>query len=126
MITWEKKKTAWWIAAPVAASLGALLFLTWPESTEADTGPPVAFADANDIIVRRCLSCHGSQPTDDVFRQPPNGIVLESPQSVKALAPRIRFRSVETETMPLANKTGMTPEERRTLGRWIAQGARIE
>jgi uncharacterized membrane protein len=28
--------------------------------------------------------------------------------------------------MPLANKTGMTPEERVILGRWIDQGARID
>ena len=77
-------------------------------------------------LVRRCLQCHSAQPTDDTFRTPPNGITFENPASVQALAPRIRFRAVDSETMPLANKTGMTPEERRTLGRWIAQGARTE
>jgi uncharacterized membrane protein len=126
MITYEKKKAAWWMLAPVGAAIAGLLFLTWPPATEADTGPRVPFAEANDIIVRRCLQCHSTQPTDDTFRTPPNGIVFENPQSVQALAPRIRFRSVETSTMPLANKTGMTDEERRTLGRWIAQGARTE
>jgi uncharacterized membrane protein len=30
---------------------------------------------------------------------------------------------VDTATMPLANKTGMTPAERQTLGAWIASGA---
>jgi len=28
--------------------------------------------------------------------------------------------------MPLGNLTGMTPEERRALGAWIAQGAKVE
>jgi uncharacterized membrane protein len=30
---------------------------------------------------------------------------------------------VHTKTMPLANKTGMTPEERELLALWIAAGA---
>ena len=30
------------------------------------------------------------------------------------------------QTMPLANKTGITPAERALLGRWIDQGARID
>ena len=126
MITWEKEKAAWWMLAPVTAALGVVLFLAGPKTIEADTGPRVPFAEANDVIVRRCLQCHASQPTDDVFRVPPNGIVLESPQSVQALAPRIRFRTVENETMPLANKTGMTAEERVLIRRWIDPGARVE
>jgi uncharacterized membrane protein len=28
--------------------------------------------------------------------------------------------------MPLGNLTGMTDDERRTLGAWIAQGARLD
>ena len=35
-------------------------------------------------------------------------------------------RAVVTKTMPLGNLTGMTDEERATLGAWIAQGARTE
>jgi uncharacterized membrane protein len=33
---------------------------------------------------------------------------------------------VDTQTMPPANKTHMTTEERTLLGRWIAQGGRVE
>jgi uncharacterized membrane protein len=32
---------------------------------------------------------------------------------------------VTQETMPLLNKTGMTPEERAGLARWIDQGAAL-
>ena len=35
----------------------------------------------------------------------------------------IKQRSVVDKNMPLANKTGMTDEERLLLGRWIDQGA---
>ena len=34
-----------------------------------------------------------------------------------------RLRVVETQTMPFANKTGMTDQERGLLARWIAAGA---
>ena len=39
---------------------------------------------------------------------------------VRALAPRVRVRAVETHTMPLGNLTGMTEAERDTLGAWLA------
>ena len=45
-VTWEKEKAAWWMLAPVTAALGIVLFLSWPKATEADTGPPVPFADS--------------------------------------------------------------------------------
>jgi uncharacterized membrane protein len=35
-------------------------------------------------------------------------------------------RAVVTKTMPLGNLTGMTDEERRLLGAWIAQGAKLD
>jgi uncharacterized membrane protein len=52
--------------------------------------------------------------------------MFDEPEKIKALSDRIRFRAVETKTMPLVNKTGITDEERITLGRWIDQGAKIE
>ena len=78
------------------------------------------------IIQQRCLQCHSPNPTDDVFKAAPNGVMLDAPEKVRALAEKIRFRVVETKTMPMANKTGITEEERALLGRWIAQGAKIQ
>jgi uncharacterized membrane protein len=52
--------------------------------------------------------------------------MFDAPEKVQAMADKIRFRVVETKTMPMANKTGITEEERALLGRWIAQGAKIE
>jgi len=125
MITIENRRTAYWAFAPVVLGIGALVFLTLPKRVDA-SGPRVHFAEANDIVVRRCMPCHSHHPTDDVFRTPPAGIMLDSPDSLRALAPRVRFRAVESKTMPLANKTGITEAERATLGRWIDQGAQAD
>jgi uncharacterized membrane protein len=84
----------------------------------------VAFADVEAIIGRRCITCHAAKPSNPAFPEPPLGVRLDEPQRIAALAPRILQRAVVTETMPLGNLTGMTPEERRTLGAWIAQGAK--
>jgi uncharacterized membrane protein len=44
---------------------------------------------------------------------------------MRAAAARIRIR-VESHTMPFANRTNMTDQERMTVIRWVAQGARVE
>ena len=54
---------------------------------------------------------------------PPAGVPFDTPESIAGLAERIRVRAVETRTMPLADKTGMTAAERALLARWIAAGA---
>ncbi len=125
MITAEKKQTAYWVLGPIVLSLSYVVFLTIPTTIPPDHTPPVAFAEVNAILVQRCHSCHSSTPTDDVFRAPPNGVTFDAPDSVHALAPRIRLRVVEAGTMPFANKTNMTPAEREIVRRWIDQGARL-
>lgn len=125
MITIEKQPTAGWAFAPALGGLVALIALTAPKAIAPDTSAPVAFTDVNDIVARRCRSCHSATPTDDVFRSPPNGVSFDVPDTFKAMAPRVRQRVIEARTMPLANKTNMTDEERTILRRWIDQGARL-
>ncbi len=91
-----------------------------------DNAPPVSIAEAQAIVQRRCLTCHSTHPSNPSFSQPPSGIILETPERMHLLAPRIMVRAVVTKTMPLGNITGMTEDERRTLGAWIAQGAKTE
>jgi uncharacterized membrane protein len=119
-----------WALIPAVGIFAALVVLTAPvpppvtESYAA--GPKVTFAQAQAVISARCIACHSKSPTDDVFKAAPNGIMFDEPARIQALASRIRFRAVETKTMPLINKTGITDEERITLGRWIDQGAKLE
>jgi uncharacterized membrane protein len=78
------------------------------------------------IVQKRCVSCHATRPTDDLITVPPNGVVFETPQEIVLLKDRIMQRVVVTKTMPQANKTGMTEEERAAIRCWIEQGAKSE
>ena len=86
----------------------------------------VTFAQAKEVITNRCMQCHSIKPTDDVFKTAPVGVQFDTPERIKALSQRIKFRAVTSKTMPLANKTKITDEERVLLGKWIDQGANIE
>jgi uncharacterized membrane protein len=52
-------------------------------------------------------------------------VLLDTPDEIRANAPRILTVAVATQTMPLGNLTGMTPDEREHLGRWIRAGATL-
>src|SRR5262249_9095071 len=93
-----------------------------PADDELAAGPPVPFEAVQAIVSLRCVACHGATPSDPLFRVAPNGLVLERPAQIAAAAPRIRVR-VEGGTMPFANRTHMTDEERTAIVRWVAQGA---
>lgn len=118
--------SARWATLPAVAAFAGALFLSTPNSAAAPVtageGTP-AFAVVRGIIAQRCLSCHSRFPTDPTFGAGPAGVTFDTPESIAALVERIRVRVVETETMPFANKTGMTPDERALLARWIAAGA---
>jgi len=75
------------------------------------------------VIVQRCLPCHSQYQSDRTLGPAPGGVTFDTPESIARLAERIRVRAVDTKTMPLANKTGMTEEERALLARWISGGA---
>ena len=126
MITFDRSAPAYWAFAPALVGLGLVVALTLPETVPVDTSPRVPFADASDIITRRCRQCHSSTPTDSLYRVPPNGIVFDRPDTVQALAPRIRQQVVVARAMPLGNRTNMTDAEREILRRWIDQGALVQ
>lgn len=87
---------------------------------------PVTFAAVRSVIAQRCASCHSAHPSDDVFRDPPNGVAFDTPGQIKRFAEKIKLRVVTTRTMPLANKTHMTDEERALMAAWINEGAPID
>lgn len=114
-----------WALVPAVAALGAAIFLSLPRSAAArtDGGAGPAFADVRAVINQRCLPCHSAYQTDRSAGPAPAGVTFDTPESIARLAERIRVRAVETETMPLANKTNMTADERALLARWISAGA---
>lgn len=114
-----------WILPVAALGMLALAVVSRPRAASAE-GEPVAFETVWNIVSTRCATCHSSSPTDAIFTTPPSGVVYDTPEQIRAFAEAINQRAVLTQSMPLGNRTQMTTEERQTLGRWIAQGARID
>jgi len=51
--------------------------------------------------------------------------MLDTALEMKQYAERIEARVAVERTMPIANMSGMTDEERRVLGRWVKTGAKV-
>jgi uncharacterized membrane protein len=122
----NRGRSAPWIPAAAAALLVVLVVVLHPRApaTQADADG-IVFADVRRIIDERCVACHAEKTTHPTAPFAQGGVMLDSPERIKAWAQRIHERAVVTHTMPLANLTGMTDEERSTLGRWYAAGARV-
>lgn len=118
----------WPIPASVVLIL-AVVYASLPDGTmtaEDEDADPVTFAEAYDIVARHCVSCHAAKPSDENLDKPPKDVAFDTAEQIRDQAPKIRAVAVLTRTMPVGNETEMTDEERRTLGRWIAEGAEIE
>ncbi|MBL8018496.1 MAG: urate hydroxylase PuuD [Leptospirales bacterium] len=116
----------YWLWPTAALGLMALALVTAPARMQKANAEPVPFAKVQPIIQKHCVGCHSERPTDQVFKAAPLGVKYDTPEQIKAMAEKIKTRAVDSESMPLGNKTGMTREERDLLGSWIEQGARIQ
>jgi uncharacterized membrane protein len=86
---------------------------------------PVSYAEARAVVNRRCVECHSERPTNRAFPIAPKAVMLDTAQQMQQYAGRIEARVVVERTMPLANMSGMTDQERRVLGRWVETGAKV-
>jgi uncharacterized membrane protein len=112
----------WVLPVSVLILLGAA-FITAPSMHPGECKDSITMAQVNAIVQQRCVQCHSTKPTDDVFTAPPNGVVYDTPQDIVKLKDKIYQRVVVTKSMPQGNKTGMTEEERAVIRCWIDQGA---
>ncbi len=110
------------VALPASAAIIIVLaaILVAPRPVH---GAPVAFAEVQPIVARRCAVCHSARPTEDGFASAPMGVLLDTPEHIAANAQRIQAQAVSSHAMPLGNVTRMTDGERAALGDWIAAGA---
>jgi len=88
-----------------------------PPVPDSDTGYPTT-AEVLPIVLQRCTVCHAAAPSFAGFAAPPAGLVLESVANIETAADRIYQSSILVPTMPLANLTQMTDQERATLALW--------
>jgi uncharacterized membrane protein len=110
----------------VVLLLGVAVALAPASTSTAAASAAVPYTAVRQILDQRCVNCHAEKPTFEGFQQPPAGVMLDTPERVKAAAPRIHQQTVATQAMPLGNLTKMTPEERALLGKWLAEGANIK
>jgi uncharacterized membrane protein len=122
----ERGSHAAWILPAVAVGMVTLAFVSHGPPPAKPSAPVPPFAQVKEVIARRCLSCHAAHPTQPGILEAPNGFVLDNPALLPQQAALIHAQAVATEVMPLANLTGMTPEERALLGAWIAAGAPLD
>src|SRR6185436_20229423 len=117
----EQGKLSVWILPASVIVLLATAYATAPKISSAKC-KEVSFAEINSIIQQRCIGCHSSKPTDDVYTAPPNGVKYDTPSEIVAKKDLIMQRVVVTKTMPQNNKTNMTLEERDVIRCWLEQG----
>jgi uncharacterized membrane protein len=117
----HRGRTVW--AIPVTAALGALLLAVAiaPRRPEAAAVP--SFARVQAVVGARCAGCHAEQPRQPGFAVAPKGVLLDSPERIRAQAAKIGEQAVATKAMPIGNLTAMTDAERAELGAWIGAGA---
>jgi uncharacterized membrane protein len=112
------------IAWTLPIILGAFLIttiMTVPRTEDISALPTVSDEAVLAIVGKHCTMCHSANPTHEAFTEPPKGTMLETVDQLLRHSDLILKHTVHTNTMPLGNETGMTVDERRTLGLWIKQ-----
>ncbi len=110
-----------WILVPAVLGFIALIFITVAPPAPAQSVGFISDGQVHAVLQKRCVSCHSSHPTDDVFKVPPLGAVFETPAQVRMYADRIYQQVVVSKNMPLGNKTQMTDDERLLIYYWLKQ-----
>jgi uncharacterized membrane protein len=119
-------RNVWAIPVTAAAGIAILAVVIRPGGGATDRGgPAVPFAQARAIVQQRCVPCHSEHPTNPSFGTAPAGVTFDTPEEIASQAQLIDQQAVQSQAMPLGNATGITEAERRLLGRWIAQGAKL-
>jgi uncharacterized membrane protein len=122
----EKKQLNIWVLPLSVIILLAAAFISAPKKDPLACSSNVPVSEVYAIVQKRCIACHSSKPTDDVFKVAPNGVMYDTPEQIANLKDKIMQRVVVTKTMPQNNKTGMTEEERHLISCWITQGGKIK
>jgi len=121
-------KAAPYVLAGAVIGALALALVTSVPMTGGATAPAerVSFNQVDVVFAHRCVQCHSAKPTDDMFHEAPNGVKFDTKQQIAGVLAKIKLMAVDTNAMPLGNKTGMTEKERALLGAWIAEGAPLD
>jgi uncharacterized membrane protein len=113
-----------WPLIPAVLLLGSLVFITTPDSRPAvqavSTTTAVTTGEVFGIVQQRCIKCHSPTPDFSGFTSAPLGIELDSEDKLIQHAERIYQTVVMMRSMPLANLTKMSDEERDIVATWYS------
>lgn len=108
---------------PLFAALGLLLLIYItaqnPQLLGANQISNVSYENIQHIVQARCLPCHSTNNTDDIFKTAQKGLVLESQEQILANKLAIKNQLL-ANIMPLGNKTKMTDQERALFLKWLS------
>jgi uncharacterized membrane protein len=121
----EKGQLSVWVFPISVVLLLGMAFITAPVKPKVeDCKAQVTFAKVQTIINNRCIMCHSSNPTDNVWKAAPNGVKYDTAEQIYNLKDKIFQRVVVSKNMPFNNnQTQMTQEERDIINCWMNQGA---
>ena len=77
-------------------------------------------ANAVELVIERCSSCHAQVPQWDGLAFAPQGIILENKQQIARHADSIFWQSAASYAMPPGNIIWLEDDERAMLKRWHA------
>ena len=120
----QGRRNAWLLPAG-ALGLVALAVVTAPRAPAAPSAAAGQFAAVRVVVAQRCAPCHSAAPTYPGFTVAQGGVMLDTPEQLRAWASRMLERAVTAKTMPLGNVTQMTDAERELLGGWVRSGAAL-
>jgi uncharacterized membrane protein len=121
----EKEQLSIWVMPISVLLLLGVALMTAPVKPKYENcKEAVTIEEVITVINNRCTICHSSNPTDAVWKVPPNGVKYDTPEQIYNLKDMIFQRVVVSKNMPFNNnQTGMTLEERDMINCWINQGA---
>ncbi len=108
-----------WSLPVAAVGLVIAVVMTAPSG---GTASAAAVSDDQALAVVRthCVMCHSAHPSHEGFTEAPKEIRLDTIAEMRRYGVLIDQQAVKSDAMPLGNETGMTDEERKALGAWIA------
>lgn len=113
-------QAAWLLPATAAALVVAVILTAHRPEPAEDVAETVSDEEAFEIVESRCSVCHAPEPVWEGYLAAPAGVKLHTPEQLGRLGHAIEVQAVLSRAMPPGNLTGITPEERAALGRWLA------
>lgn len=116
MVTKNPKER--YLVIPAVVGLLSLVAITAQKPKIMMVEDLVSYEEVAPIVQARCLSCHSSNNTDNVFKEAQKGVILETKSLLKSHRHKA-ISQLESKAMPLGNKTQMTEEERAKLIKYL-------